>query len=155
MQIFSRWALCATFALCACNAPTPERQAAPVTPTVDRAVAMAERPPAGTPSSREPVVVAPSAGATQTATEPIVVPPGALYLCVSGAGSQLQQTPIEFAPAVGELCSRHPEMGPCRYERDACRRRGGRVFAAGGTEITKLTEAEYDKRVMRTRLRAD
>ena len=42
------------------------------------------------------------------------------------------QTAIEFAPKVGALCKRHPEMGPCQYERDLCRRSGGRVFASNG-----------------------
>jgi hypothetical protein len=46
-------------------------------------------------------------------------------------------------------------MGPCQYERNNCRARGGRVFAAGGIEITMATEAEYDKKVMRTRFRAN
>jgi hypothetical protein len=46
-------------------------------------------------------------------------------------------------------------MGPCQYERNACRGRGGRVFAAGGVEITNATEAEYDKKVSRTRFRAN
>ena len=46
-------------------------------------------------------------------------------------------------------------MGPCQYEREACRRSGGRVFAADGTEITAATEAEYDRKVARIRLRAD
>jgi len=46
-------------------------------------------------------------------------------------------------------------MGPCQYERDLCRRGGGRVYAAEGKEITLQTEAEYDKKVMRVRLRAN
>ena len=46
-------------------------------------------------------------------------------------------------------------MLPCQYERDICRRNGGRVFAADGTEITMATEAEYDKKVFRVRFRAD
>jgi len=53
------------------------------------------------------------------------------------------------------LCKRHPEMGPCQYERQACRRSGGRVFAASGEEITLATEAEYDKKVLRARFRAN
>ena len=85
----------------------------------------------------------------------IAAPPGALYVCVSGAGAQLRQTAIEFAPGVGDLCRKHPEMGPCQYERDACRRSGGRVFAADGSEVTRSIEDEYDKRVMRIRLRSN
>jgi len=50
--------------------------------------------------------------------------------------------------------AKHPEMGVCQYEREACRASGGRVFDARGTEITKQIEAEYDKKVMRVRFRA-
>jgi hypothetical protein len=90
---------------------------------------------------------------TPAAQPPIVVPPNALYVCVVDAGGVRKQTAIEFAPKLGELCAKHPEMGPCQYERNACRRRGGRVFAADGKEITKATEAEYDKKVLRVRLK--
>lgn len=83
------------------------------------------------------------------------VPADALYVCVVQRDGKTQQTAIEFAPKVGELCRRHPEMGPCQYERNNCRARGGRVFAAGSVEITMQTEAEYDKKVMRTRFRAN
>ena len=82
------------------------------------------------------------------------MPTGAIYVCVS-APPALAQTAIEFAPSVGDLCRRHPEMGPCQYEREACRRSGGRVFAADGSEITRKTEDEYDKHVMRIRLRSN
>jgi hypothetical protein len=97
-------------------------------------------------------------GAVASAADPappIVVPPNALYVCVVGAGGVRKQTAIELAPKVGELCARHPEMSPCRYERDACRRRGGRVYGADGKEITKATEAEYDRKVLRVRLKGD
>ena len=53
------------------------------------------------------------------------------------------------------MCRRHPEMGPCQYERELCRKSGGRVYAADGTEITLATEAEYDRKVMRVRFRAN
>ena len=86
---------------------------------------------------------------------PVIVPPGTLYVCVVDAAGQRQQTAIEFSPKVGELCRKHPEMGPCQYEREVCRRGGGRVFAANGSEITRLTETDYDKRVLRVRFRAD
>jgi hypothetical protein len=36
-----------------------------------------------------------------------------------------------------------------------CRRSGGRVYAGGGVEITLQTEAEYDKKVMRVRFKAN
>jgi len=80
---------------------------------------------------------------------------GTLYVCVVETKGERKQTAIEFAPKVAELCRKNPEMGPCQYERETCRRSGGRVFTADGTEITRATEAEYDKRVMRVRFRAD
>ncbi len=83
------------------------------------------------------------------------MPTGALYVCASGPAAQSQQKAIEFPPGVGELCRKHPEMGPCQYERDACRRSGGRVFAADGKEITKLTEADYDRRVLRVKINSN
>ena len=95
-----------------------------------------------------------AAGPSTPAAQPaIVVPPNALYVCVVDAGGVRKQTAIEFAPKLGELCAKHPEMGPCQYERNACRRRGGRVYAAGGKEITMATEAEYDKKVLRVRFK--
>lgn len=92
----------------------------------------------------------PSATAPQFA---IVVPPNTLYVCVVDRNGVRQQTAIEFAPKVALLCAKHPEMGPCQYERNACRRGGGRVFAANAKEITMQTEAEYDKKVLRVRFR--
>ena len=87
---------------------------------------------------------------------PVVKPPvGTLYVCVADAKGHYQQVAIEFIPRVERLCRKHPEMGPCQYEREACRRSGGRVFTADGTEITKQIEAQYDKRVLRVRLRGD
>jgi hypothetical protein len=78
-----------------------------------------------------------------------VVPPGVIYVCVTGSGNTVSQTAIEYIPTVDALCRKHPEMGPCQYERNACRSKGGRVFAADGKEITMATEAEYDKKVRR------
>ena len=111
------------------------------------------RRPLDTPAVPAPVP-APAAPAQPPALA-VTVPPGALYVCVVQRDGALQQTAIEFAPKVGELCGRHPEMGPCQYERNNCRARGGRVFAAGGAEITMATEAEYDKKVMRVRFKAN
>jgi hypothetical protein len=88
-------------------------------------------------------------------TAPIVAPPGVQYVCVSESGGQRQQTAIEFTPKIRDLCSKHPEMAPCQYERNVCRRSGGRVFEANGTEITMATEAEYDKKVMRVRFKSN
>jgi hypothetical protein len=83
------------------------------------------------------------------------VPAGSIYVCVAETGGVRQQTAIDFAPKVATLCAKHPEMGPCQYERDVCRRSGGRVYAAGGIEITLQTEAEYDRKVMRVRFKAN
>jgi hypothetical protein len=74
---------------------------------------------------------------------------------VSEAGGERRQTAIEFVPKVALLCQRHPEMGPCQYERNLCRRSGGRVYAAGGAEITMETERQYDRKVMRVRFKAN
>jgi hypothetical protein len=46
-------------------------------------------------------------------------------------------------------------MGPCQYERDACRAKQGRVFTAKGEEVTLAVEAEYDRVVRRVRFQAD
>ena len=78
-----------------------------------------------------------------------VVPPNTQYVCVSETNGVRKQTSIEFSPKVAALCRKHPEMGPCKYERDVCRRSNGRVYTGTGVEITQQTEAEYDKRVMR------
>ena len=129
-----------------CSTPRPEM---PVTPPQEVA---------SSPVVRKALPPAPSPDTTKTATAPIVppvVPPGTLYVCVVESKGERQQTAIEFTPKVAELCRKHPEMGVCQYEREICRSHGGRVFAANGAEITKLTEAEYDKRVMRVRFRAD
>jgi len=87
------------------------------------------------------------------ATPPVVVPPGSLYVCVTDSGGVRREVPIEFSPNVGALCAKHPEMGPCQYERNVCRSNGGRVYAAGGVEVTLQMEAEYDRKVMRVRIR--
>ena len=87
------------------------------------------------------------------ATTPVVVPPGSLYVCVTETGGVRREAPIEFSPKVGALCAKHPEMGPCQYERNVCRNSGGRVYAAGGVEVTLQMEAEYDRKVMRVRIK--
>jgi hypothetical protein len=85
----------------------------------------------------------------------VVVPPGVLYVCVVEHQGNTEQTTIDLSPQLAQLCGKNPEMGPCQYQRETCRRGGGRVFAADGREITRAIEAEYDKRVMRVRLRGD
>jgi hypothetical protein len=80
------------------------------------------------------------------------IPPGAVYVCAAGTGKDRAIAAIELEDKVAALCRRHTEMGPCQNARNACRRSGGRVYAADGNEITQADEAEYDKKVMRLRL---
>jgi hypothetical protein len=126
----------------------------PVTPAEDRATApVIRRALPETPIPKPPETLP---GILVPAPAPaIVLPPNAQYVCVTEAAGQRQQTVIEFSQKVAELCVKHPEMGPCQYERNACRASGGRVFAAEGKEITMATEAEYDKKVMRIRLKSN
>ncbi len=125
-----------------------------VTPPEDRAAApVVRRPLPETPVPAPPET--PPGPLVSPAPPTIVLPPNAQYVCVTEAAGQRQQTVIEFIPRVAALCMKHPEMGPCQYERNACRRSGGRVFAAEGKEITMATEAEYDKKVMRIRLKSN
>jgi hypothetical protein len=161
MRRLLAFVLLACLAACGTPDPRPPGPAAPiaVTPPSERADApvvrrdlpdqpvpsLASRP---SPDARP----APSAPATATA---VVVPADAIYVCVVDQGGTRHQTVIEFVPRVHQLCRRHPEMGPCQYERNVCRNAGGRVFAAGGQEITVATEAEYDRKVMRVRFRAN
>jgi len=145
------WLLVVALAAC-----TPPREPQPA-PAVPPASASAD----GAAVTRRPIEPAPTAPAppSTTAAAPtipaIVVPPGVIYVCVTGSGSALSQTAIEYIPKVDALCRKHPEMGPCQYERNACRGKGGRVFAADGSEITMATEAEYDKKVRRVTFKAN
>ena len=134
-------------ALAACTAP--ERPPVPVTPPGERAGAPVVR----TPEPAPPVVAA--APAAREAAPKVVLPPDAIYVCVVDKPTGREQTVIEFAPKVHALCKRHPEMGPCQYERNQCRGAGGRVYADGGREVTLAQEAEYDRKVMRVRFRAN
>lgn len=125
---------------------------APPSGSAEPAVA---RRPLETPA-QSPSPTAPGAAASIKASPAKAsVPAGTQYVCVTHANGTRQQTAIEFAPNVAALCRRHPEMGPCQYERDRCRAIGGRVFAADGAEITRATEADYDKKVMRARFRSN
>ena len=125
----------------------------PVTPVEDRAGSpVVRRPLPETPIPTQPET--PGGIPTPSPEPAIVLPPNAQYVCVTEAAGQRQQTVIEFSAQVAKLCVTHPEMGPCQYERNACRRSGGRVFGAEGKEITLATEAEYDKKVMRIRLKS-
>jgi hypothetical protein len=133
---------------------TQPREPVPLTPPTETGSAAVVRRPL--PESAAPPPSTASVAPRSVAREPaVVVPPGVIYVCVSEASGVRTQTAIEFAPKVEAMCAKHPEMGPCQYERDVCRRSGGRVYAAGGVEITAQTEAEYDKKVMRVRFKAN
>jgi hypothetical protein len=140
-------------ALAACTSTPPEPL--PITPPGDAASAPVVRRVA--PDTN--VIAAPTKPAeivkTVPSLAPIGVPANAQYVCVTDISGERQQIAIAFVPKVAALCRKHPEMGPCQYEREACRRSGGRVFAANGVEITKATEAEYDKHVLRVRFQAN
>jgi len=140
------WLAAAIVALAGCatreSAPVAPRDAG--VPAPDARQSRSVAPP--------PAVAAPAPSPTAPA---VALPAGALYVCVRESGGQRSEDVIEFPPRVDELCRRHPEMGPCQYERDTCRRRGGRVYAAGGVEITRQTEAEYDRKVMRVRFKSN
>jgi hypothetical protein len=147
-----RWPLLAAMMTAACTSPAPEPM--PITKPGDATGAAVVRRPIAEPAP--PAVASieqPRTGIPSTS--PIVAPPGVQYVCVSESAGQRQQTAIEFSPKVRELCTKHPEMMPCQYERNVCRRSGGRVFEANGTEITMATEAEYDKKVMRVRFKSN
>ena len=91
----------------------------------------------------------------QIATLPSVTPVGMTrYECVKGAVGAESRRPITFPENSGRICARFPAMGPCQYERVACRASGGRVIRFDGVEITKEVETEYDKQVQRFRLNA-
>jgi len=146
----------ATGLLAACAAT---HEPLPITPSTEVKGAAVARVPLAVPGmapapqiASPPAAAVPPAGAPPTA---VALPPGALYVCVSESAAQRQQTVIEFAPKVAAICKRHPEMGPCQYERDICRRSGGRVYAANGQEITRQIEDEYDRKVLRVRFRAN
>jgi hypothetical protein len=144
------YALLAVAAMLTACSPSPVATSpVPVTPPGEAAgAAVVRRAVPETPAAPAP----PAAPATATA---VVIPPGAIYVCVADVGGVRQTTAIEFAPKVGDLCARNPEMGPCQYERNICRKAGGRVYAANGAEITMATEAEYDKKVMRVRFKSN
>ena len=135
--------------LVACSPAPVEKPPVPLTPPGDATGAAVVRR-----AIPEPAAI-PAAPPLASAPARIVIPPGALYVCVSETESVRQTTAIEFAPKVGAVCAKAPEMGPCQYERNICRSSGGRVYAANGDEITMQTEAEYDKKVMRVKFKSN
>jgi len=149
---FRRCAMLAAVAiLAACAAPKAPLPITPPSDVKDAAVSRRLVEPLPPPTSAAPAPPVASQAAPQT----VIVPTGAQYVCISDSRGQMTQTAIEFAPKVAALCKRHPEMGPCQYERDLCRGSGGRVYAAGGKEITRQIEDEYDRKVLRVRFRAN
>ena len=148
-------ALCFIAAGIVLTSCSPPREPVPIAPTVDSAGSAVVRRPLPEPAPPPVASVAPKAPGLTPPAPPVVVPAGSIYVCASDTGGARQQTAIEFSPKVGALCAKHPEMGPCQYERELCRRGGGRVYAAGGVEITRETEAAYDKKVMRVRFKAN
>jgi hypothetical protein len=114
-------------------------------------------PPTSAPPTTRAAPAAPAAVAPVAPAPPKVAlpaadpPPGPLYTCERNGGRE----PLVLSEPVDRLCRRHPEMGPCQYERNQCRKGGGRVLTARNEEVTPAVEAEYDKRVTRVRLQAD
>jgi len=145
------WAVIVAAAVAACTPPAP----VPITPPGETAGAPVVRRAVPEAAPSAVAKAAPAAPAATAGTPPSVFPAGAIYVCVSESGGERRETVIEFSPKVGELCRKHPEMGPCQYERDICRRGDGRVYAAGGFEITSHVVAEYDRKVMRVRFKAN
>ena len=168
-------ALCAALMLAACmgqragdanksdRATTPSRNASPKdapAPTSPPPQPLpAEGPVASAPGATDaPVLASAAPGSVPPAVgAPSLAPPmpsGMLYVCTRVVDGAPRHAGIDYEPKVRELCARHPEMSVCQYEREACRRDGGRVFDARVFEITKQIEAEYDRKVMRARFRA-
>ena len=122
----------------------------------DRRVAIAPaQSGASSPARPTEMAAAPPAQSSKATVPSPMASDRTLYTCVTDGADRRKQTAIELEPKVASLCARHPEMGPCQYEREVCRKSGGRVFAQGGQEITRRTEDEYDRKVMRVRFRAN
>src|SRR5215211_7295956 len=113
----------ALLAACATQkAPEPAPAApVPITPSQDvpSSPVVREALPA------QPVPPTQEGGPTPPAMPSIAsIPPRTLYVCSKLVKGEISQTAIEFIPKVDSLCRRHPEMLPCQYERDICRRGG-------------------------------
>jgi hypothetical protein len=139
-------------------APTAAPDSSIVPSGTQSAVVKAPDIPVIVPKPAEPVaVVTPrsAANARAIATTAALTPDGKTrYECVTGIGASAMRAAIALPPGTERICSRFPAMGPCQYERDACRAQGGRVIRFDGTEITKDVEGEYDRQVQRFRLNA-
>jgi hypothetical protein len=150
-------ALCAlAIGVVAC---APPRDSLPAAPAKEAAAAATRSAPpataAPTGASASPAIAVAPGVLPRLPAPVVIVPTGALYVCVSESEGTPRQTAIAYEGKTDALCRKHPEMGPCQYERNACRRGGGRVYAADGTEITLMTEAEYDRRVRRVQFKAN
>ncbi len=141
--------------------PPPSPTAAPdssITPTMPSVATPAAPAPTVTVAPPAPKAMeVPSAASNAQpdprviATTSVLTPSGKTrYECVKGSN----RTPIGLPEGSERVCSRFPAMGPCQYERDACRASGGRVIRFDGTDITKEVENEYDRQVQRFRLNA-
>ena len=112
-----RWLLLAIAVCAGCDTMNAPREPLPLTPPADVARAPVARVPLE-PSAVPPIALAPTRPVSpQSPTPPILVPAKTLYVCVNDSDGQRKQTAIDFAPKVGDICRRHPEMGPCQYER--------------------------------------
>ena len=79
------------------------------------------------------------------------LPPGPIYVCdVAGV-----RTPIEYPENVEVAVPAASRDELCQFERNACRRGGGRVYTANGEEVTPAVEAEYDRKVRRVTFQSD
>ena len=153
------FAFAALLVSCAAPVQTPRTEIAITAPgDGNAAVIRREIPGSVAPAGTAGAAASATAGAFASASPAasgITVPAGLLYVCVADASGAQRQVGIQFTGKVQQLCERHPEMGPCQYERNVCRQSGGRVFDTAGREITLATEAEYDRKVMRVRFRAN
>ena len=147
--------LLAAMTTSACTTPDLQPQPVPITARSDIAGAEVVRRSIPEAPQLPDASVRESATDSSTPLTGVVVPANTQYVCVVEKGGVREQTSIEFSAKVAGLCRKHPEMGPCKYERDVCRRGNGRVYAANGVEITRQTEAEYDKKVMRVVFKAN
>jgi hypothetical protein len=167
--VLRAWVAFASIALFGCaQTPPPATTVAPSVPTTaspglpePSAIAVlkpSETPPPPPPAAAATAIspIAPMrASAATIATTAALTPAGVVrYRCATGSAPNESRSPIELPAGSERVCSRFPAMGPCQYERDACRAKGGRVIRFDDVEITKDIEREYDKQVQRFRLNA-
>ncbi len=154
----------ATLSFLAGCAETPKAPASEP-PAAATSVAPPAAPPAVPPTDGHATAIENAAGsvapvraqpsAREVATTMALTPVnGVRYECVQGPPGAEMRNGISFPEGSGRVCSRFPAMGPCQYERAACRARGGRVIRFDGVEITPEIEKEYDKQVQRFRFNA-